>query len=151
MALTPVPSPAVAGEGGSQPTLSVRLTRTLSDQCHALGLTVALGLPSPVTTGEGTGVRAVPTPPPQPSRAGIIVPDRPPPLRGFRILDLCDELAVYATKLLVTLGAEVIRPEPPGGDPMRAFPPVVDGVSLYFEHFNAGKRSVTLDLDAEEG
>jgi len=79
------------------------------------------------------------------------VPDRPPPLRGFRILDLCDELAVYATKLLVTLGAEVIRPEPPGGDPMRAFPPVVDGVSLYFEHFNAGKRSVTLDLGAEEG
>ena len=65
--------------------------------------------------------------------------DRPAPLRGFRILDCCNELAVYATKLLVSLGAEVIRPEPLGGDPMRAFPPLVDGVSLYFEHFNAGK------------
>jgi crotonobetainyl-CoA:carnitine CoA-transferase CaiB-like acyl-CoA transferase len=77
--------------------------------------------------------------------------DRHAPLHGFRILDFCDELAVYATRLLVNLGAEVIRPEPPGGDPMRGFPPVVDGVSLYFEHYNAGKRSVTLDLDAEEG
>jgi crotonobetainyl-CoA:carnitine CoA-transferase CaiB-like acyl-CoA transferase len=77
--------------------------------------------------------------------------DRPPPLRGFRILDLCDELAVYAAKLLANLGADVIRPEPPSGDPMRHYPPLVDGTSLYFEHFNAGKRSVTLDLDAEDG
>ncbi|MGH2601024.1 MAG: CoA transferase, partial [Dehalococcoidia bacterium] len=55
------------------------------------------------------------------------------PLRGFRILDLCDELAVYATKLLVNLGADVIRPEPPDGDPMRSYPPMAEGVSLYFE------------------
>ena len=77
--------------------------------------------------------------------------DRSAPLRGFRILDACDELAVYATKLLVNLGAEVVRLEPPGGDPMRALPPLVEGVSLYFEHFNAGKRSVTLELGAEDG
>ena len=73
------------------------------------------------------------------------------PLRGFRILDVCDELAVYATRLLVSLGADVVRLEPPGGDPMRSYPPCVDGVSLYFEHFNAGKRSVTLDLGCDEG
>ena len=73
------------------------------------------------------------------------------PLRGVRVLDACDDLAIYATKLLVTLGAEVVRPEPPGGDSMRSFPPLANEVSLYFEHFNAGKRSVTLDLDSDAG
>lgn len=73
------------------------------------------------------------------------------PLRGFRVLDACDELGVYATKLLVNLGAEVIRPEPPDGDPMRRYPPLAAEISLSFEHFNAGKRSLTLDLDATDG
>jgi crotonobetainyl-CoA:carnitine CoA-transferase CaiB-like acyl-CoA transferase len=67
------------------------------------------------------------------------------------VLDACDELAVYATKLLMNLGAEVVRFEPSGGDPMRSFPPLHEGVSLYFEHFNAGKRSVTLDPTSETG
>ena len=71
------------------------------------------------------------------------------PLRGVRVLDACDDLAIYATKLLVNLGAEVVRPEPPGGDPMRRYPPFAGEVSLYFEHFNAGKRGVTLDVDDE--
>lgn len=73
------------------------------------------------------------------------------PLRGFRVLDACDELGVYATKLLVNLGAEVVRLEPPAGDAMRSFPPFAGGISLYFEHFNAGKRSVTLDISTEAG
>jgi crotonobetainyl-CoA:carnitine CoA-transferase CaiB-like acyl-CoA transferase len=73
-----------------------------------------------------------------------------PPLAGFRVLDCTDELGVYATKLLADLGAEVIRLEPPDGDPMRRYPPFADDartVSLYDAHFNAGKRSVTLDFD----
>ncbi|HLZ68569.1 MAG TPA: CoA transferase [Dehalococcoidia bacterium] len=73
------------------------------------------------------------------------------PLRGLRVLDACDALAVYATKLLLNLGAEVIRLEPPTGDPMRRFPPLIDGISAYFEHFNAGKRSITLDLTTAAG
>lgn len=73
------------------------------------------------------------------------------PLHGLRVLDACDALALYATKLLLNLGAEVLRIEPSGGDPVRRFPPIVDGISAYHEHFNAGKRSVTLDLDAVEG
>jgi crotonobetainyl-CoA:carnitine CoA-transferase CaiB-like acyl-CoA transferase len=73
------------------------------------------------------------------------------PLHGLRVLDACDALALYATKLLLNLGAEVVRVEPPGGDPIRRFPPIVDGISVYHEHFNAGKRSVTLDLNAPEG
>src|SRR5581483_11544695 len=78
---------------------------------------------------------------------------QPPALRGFRVLDCTGELAAYAARLLVDLGADVIRLEPPGGDPMRRFPPFADEantVSLYFAHFNAGKRFVTLDVDREE-
>ncbi|MGD9893904.1 MAG: CaiB/BaiF CoA transferase family protein [Dehalococcoidia bacterium] len=73
-----------------------------------------------------------------------------PPLADLRVLDCTDELGVYASKLLADLGADVIRLEPPTGDPMRHFPPFANEtrqVSLYFAHFNAGKRSVTLDLE----
>jgi crotonobetainyl-CoA:carnitine CoA-transferase CaiB-like acyl-CoA transferase len=76
-----------------------------------------------------------------------------PPLAGLRVLDCTDTLGVYATKLLAGLGADVVRLEPPTGDPMRRFPPLAGDsrqVSLYFAHFNAGKRSVTLDLDRPE-
>ena len=45
------------------------------------------------------------------------------------------------------LGAEVLRIEPPGGDPLRQAPP--DG--LPFAHANAGKRSVVLDLERDAG
>jgi benzylsuccinate CoA-transferase BbsE subunit len=76
-----------------------------------------------------------------------------PPLTGFRVLDCTDELGVNATKLLADLGAEVIRLEAPAGDPMRSFPPFADqerSISLYYAHFNAGKRAITLDLDRPE-
>jgi crotonobetainyl-CoA:carnitine CoA-transferase CaiB-like acyl-CoA transferase len=40
-------------------------------------------------------------------------------LAGVRVLDLVDERGVYGSKLLADLGADVIRVEPPGGDPLR--------------------------------
>ena len=44
----------------------------------------------------------------------------PAPLAGLRIVDLTTGLAgPYCSKLLVDAGAEVIKVEPPGGDPMR--------------------------------
>src|SRR5579885_2732553 len=91
--------------------------------------------------------------PVRPARYGRIAPPMSDagPLHGLRVLDACDALAPYATKLLLNLGAEVVRIEPPGGDPIRHFPPIVDGISVYHEHFNAGKRSVTLDLDTRDG
>ena len=66
-------------------------------------------------------------------------------LDGVRVLDLGIWRPVpYATQLLVELGAEVIKVEPPGGDPMRVFP-------VLFAILNAGKRSVAADLkDAEQ-
>jgi crotonobetainyl-CoA:carnitine CoA-transferase CaiB-like acyl-CoA transferase len=45
----------------------------------------------------------------------------------------------YATSLLAGLGADVLKVEPPGGDPMRQYPEL-------FESVNAGKRSVVLNL-----
>jgi hypothetical protein len=47
-------------------------------------------------------------------------------------------------RLLVGLGAEVIRIEPPGGDSLRADP-------LAFGHWHAGKRSIVLDLETRPG
>ena len=66
-------------------------------------------------------------------------------LEGLRVLDLGIWRPVpYATQLLVEMGADVIKVEPPGGDPMRVFPPL-------FEVLNAGKRNVVLDLKAQAG
>jgi crotonobetainyl-CoA:carnitine CoA-transferase CaiB-like acyl-CoA transferase len=50
----------------------------------------------------------------------------------------------YATSLLVGLGADVMKVEPPGGDPMRHYPEL-------FESVNAGKRSIMLDLKEPDG
>jgi len=74
-------------------------------------------------------------------------------LDGVRVLDLADKSCVYATKVLCDLGAEVIRIEPPGGDPMRHQPPLDDrtGESLFHAFMNVNKRSVTLDLDKPDG
>ncbi|HEY1688852.1 MAG TPA: CoA transferase [Solirubrobacteraceae bacterium] len=62
-------------------------------------------------------------------------------LDGIRVLDLSQQLpGPYATLLLASLGAEVIKVEPPSGDIARE----VD--HRMFEIVNAGKRSVVLDL-----
>ncbi len=47
-------------------------------------------------------------------------------LEGYRILDLGGEMGLYSTKLLADLGAEVIKVEPPQGDPVRQLPPFKD-------------------------
>ena len=45
--------------------------------------------------------------------------DRAGPLQDYRVIDLTDRYGVLGTRILAGLGAEVIRVEPPGGDPMR--------------------------------
>ncbi len=79
------------------------------------------------------------------------------PLSGMRVLDLSRQISgPYATKLLADAGADVIKLEPPGGDPLRRWTasrtelaPGVDGALSQF--LNASKRSVVVDLDAEPG
>ena len=64
-------------------------------------------------------------------------------LSGVRVLDLSIwRPGPYATSLLVALGADVLKVEPPGGDPMRHYRGL-------FEEINAGKRSMVLDLKAQ--
>jgi len=73
-------------------------------------------------------------------------------LGDVRVLDLTGELGAYCTKLLADLGADVIKIEPPGGDPARATPPFYNDEagperSLYFLNLNTSKRGITLDLE----
>ena len=66
-------------------------------------------------------------------------------LAGVQVLDLSLHLpGPYATLLMAQLGADVIKVEPPGGDPARAFPRL-------FAAANQGKRSLSADLKSEAG
>ena len=78
------------------------------------------------------------------------------PLADIRVLDLAGEIGQYCTKLLADLGADVIKIEPPEGDPVRELPPFYHDEpgpehSLYWWHLNTNKRSLTLRLESPEG
>ena len=69
------------------------------------------------------------------------------PLAGVRVLETAALLpGPWAGLLLAELGADVIKVEPPGGDPARHYPPQRGGVGCLFLVANRGKRSVVLDL-----
>jgi crotonobetainyl-CoA:carnitine CoA-transferase CaiB-like acyl-CoA transferase len=75
-------------------------------------------------------------------------------LPPYRVLDLSGPLGFLTGKILADLGADVIKVEPPGGDPSRDWPPfrtLAGGrrESLFWSASNAGKRGITLDLAAE--
>lgn len=77
-------------------------------------------------------------------------------LQGVRVLDLAGPFAVFGTRMLADLGADVIKVEPPGGEAMRGRPPFAQdspGVerSLPFFMLNCNKRAVTIDLETLEG
>ena len=66
-------------------------------------------------------------------------------LDGMRVLDAGIWRPVpHATQMLADLGAEVLKIEPPGGDPMRTFPELFRDVAGH-------KRSVVLDLKNDQG
>jgi len=75
------------------------------------------------------------------------------PLSGIRVVDLTRILAgPFCSVLLADMGAEVIKIEPPGeGDPVREQGVMVEGLSWYYAQFNRNKKSMTLDLYADEG
>ena len=73
-------------------------------------------------------------------------------LQGVRVVDLTRILSgPFCTLLLADMGAEVIKVEPPGGDPLRAQGVIVEGLSWYFAAFNRNKRSVVLNLRSAAG
>jgi crotonobetainyl-CoA:carnitine CoA-transferase CaiB-like acyl-CoA transferase len=75
------------------------------------------------------------------------------PLSGIRVVDLTRILAgPFCTMMLADMGAEVVKVETPGqGDPLRGQGVIRDGLSWYFAAFNRNKKSLTLNLRAEEG
>jgi benzylsuccinate CoA-transferase BbsE subunit len=77
-------------------------------------------------------------------------------LEGLRVLDLTDERGAFCGRMFAELGADVIKVEPVGGCPTRRIDPFVDGRpgpdrSAYFIAYQAGKRSITLNLDRVDG
>ena len=74
----------------------------------------------------------------------------PLPLEGVRVLDLGSYISgPCASVLLAEMGADVIKVEPPAGDPFRKWES--GGLNATFVAFNRGKRSVVLDLKSDEG
>lgn len=77
-------------------------------------------------------------------------------LHGFRVLDLTGEVGFLAGMLLAELGADVVKVEPPAGDPARRRPPFWGGVedperALLWLALNSSKRGLTLDLERAAG
>lgn len=77
----------------------------------------------------------------------------PRPLEGIRVVDLTQyEAGPSATQILAWLGADVIKVEPPGGEPSRH---LIGGDaerdSIVFVLFNQSKRSVVIDLATDAG
>ncbi|MDO7842146.1 CaiB/BaiF CoA transferase family protein [Sphingomonas immobilis] len=78
------------------------------------------------------------------------------PLAGVRVIEVAMWAFVpSAGAILSDMGADVIKLEPPAGDPIRALvtgadvPGSSDGFVLSWENYNRGKRSVTLDLNVD--
>ena len=77
-------------------------------------------------------------------------------LPPYRVLDLTNSFGVFCTKLLGDYGADVVKVEPPTGDPARRKGPFPQDEphlerSMYFLFYNTNKRSITLDLESEQG
>ncbi|MBA2569875.1 MAG: CoA transferase [Chloroflexi bacterium] len=86
----------------------------------------------------------------------------PGPLAGVRVCDVSTILAgPYCTMLLADLGADVIKVEPPAGDPTRRYGPPYAGApepesgypgeSGYYLSINRNKRGIRVDLRSEAG
>jgi crotonobetainyl-CoA:carnitine CoA-transferase CaiB-like acyl-CoA transferase len=81
-------------------------------------------------------------------KAGLLSP--------YRVLDLSNELGFLCGKILGDLGADVIKIEPPGGEPARRLGPFYGDQadpekSLFWFGFNNNKRGITLNLESARG
>jgi crotonobetainyl-CoA:carnitine CoA-transferase CaiB-like acyl-CoA transferase len=71
----------------------------------------------------------------------------PGPLHGIRILEFSEIIAApFAGMLLSDMGADIIKVEPPEGEPWRLFAQFIPTESRTFMSLNRGKRGLTLDL-----
>ena len=78
-------------------------------------------------------------------------------MRDLRVIELAGAVAgAYCGRLFTVMGADVVLVEPPDGAPLRRHGPMftaADGTtrSALHEHLDAGKRSVSLELDGPDG
>jgi formyl-CoA transferase len=76
----------------------------------------------------------------------------PGALAGLKVIELGQLIAgPFAGKFFAEFGAEVIKVEPPEGDPLRKWRKLHDGTSLWWYVQNRAKKSVTADLRLPEG
>ena len=74
------------------------------------------------------------------------------PLHGLRVIELGQLLAgPFAGCMLGYFGAEVIKVEPPGGDPIRNWREVKEGTSLWWRSLGRNKKCISLDLKSDKG
>lgn len=77
-------------------------------------------------------------------------------LSPYRVLDLTTERGLLCGQILGDLGADVIKVEPPSGSPARRLAPFYQDIaepnrSVYWWAYNRNKRSITLNLETDEG
>lgn len=81
----------------------------------------------------------------------------PGPLAGIRVLEIAHfAVGPFASMLLADWGADVVKIEPPGGEAIRTWPPLVDDgdeppYGMNFAALNRNKRSVAIDLKTPGG
>jgi crotonobetainyl-CoA:carnitine CoA-transferase CaiB-like acyl-CoA transferase len=74
------------------------------------------------------------------------------PLSGIRIIDLSQIVSgPMAAAMLADQGAEVIKVESPGGDPVRGLGPAKGDLSAMFIAVNRGKQGLSIDLKSDGG
>lgn len=74
------------------------------------------------------------------------------PLAGVKVIELGQLIAgPFAGKFFAEFGAEVVKVEPPEGDPLRKWRKLHNGTSLWWYVQNRGKKSVTINLRVPEG
>lgn len=73
-------------------------------------------------------------------------------LSGIRVVDCSQFLpGPMMTVMMADQGAEVIKVEPPAGDPVRGMAPFENGQSVWFRNLNRGKQSRVIDLKTDAG
>ncbi|AXB47999.1 CoA transferase [Amycolatopsis albispora] len=127
--------------------VAARIFRSVAEAGAAAGVSVLPARECP---------RDLPGPAFRVTPAGDPGPGWPPPgdlpLAGLVVVESARRVqGPLAGHVLSLLGAEVVRVEPPGGDPARWVPPIVDGCSARFLALNRSKSAVELDLSTPSG
>ena len=89
---------------------------------------------------------------PNASTSAFEEPSSPRPLDGIRIIEAGQLIAgPFAGCMLAYFGAEVIKIESIGGDPLRRWRVLEEGTSLWWRTVSRNKKCITLDLRSLQG